>query len=307
MDRRAHGSERGRLQCVTRSARRKQGRCEMVIVDYLQLMPDLPRTAKSTNDQISAITRQLKLIAKENDIPVVLLSQLNRNCEARPTLKNMLSDLRDGHRARRRYGVAASEHRRGPGDPSLHRGAGVPSLDHKGRSGEGAFRYNKGLLLHHGRPLTPVPNDRQTGRKLELKRFVRMIARDTFYYGYGETARIDEVAAGYSRYGAPARTSWRSALSTTSVTPRSGSARRSTSENASVAARRRPIRLVRHMEGCGFEEVVRLLWPACMVSGGGGTGYGRGGRTARGARQAILCGSEGLRPLPPSLRSPPRG
>ena len=77
------------------SLRRKQGRCEMVIVDYLQLMLSPSEDRKSTNDQISAITRQLKLIAKENDIPVVLLSQLNRNCEARPTLKNMLSDLRD--------------------------------------------------------------------------------------------------------------------------------------------------------------------------------------------------------------------
>lgn len=62
-------------------------------VDYLQLMLSPSEDRKSTNDQISAITRQLKLIAKENDIPVVLLSQLNRNCEARPTLKNMLSDL----------------------------------------------------------------------------------------------------------------------------------------------------------------------------------------------------------------------
>ena len=71
------------------SLRRKQGRCEMVIVDYLQLMLSPSEDRKSTNDQISAITRQLKLIAKENDIPVMLLSQLNRNCEARPTLKNI--------------------------------------------------------------------------------------------------------------------------------------------------------------------------------------------------------------------------
>ena len=77
------------------SLRRKQGRSEKVIVDYLQLMLSPSEDRKSTNDQISAITRKLKLIAKENDIPVVLLSQLNRNCEARPTLKNMLSDLRD--------------------------------------------------------------------------------------------------------------------------------------------------------------------------------------------------------------------
>ncbi|WP_455633462.1 replicative DNA helicase [Parabacteroides sp.] len=77
------------------SLRRRQGRCDMVVVDYLQLMLPPSEERKNTNDQISAITRQLKLIAKENDIPVVLLSQLNRNCEARPTLKNMLSDLRD--------------------------------------------------------------------------------------------------------------------------------------------------------------------------------------------------------------------
>ena len=66
----------------------------LVIIDYLQLMES---TSKSDNrvTVISEITRQLKVMAKELNVPVVLLSQLSRAVESRNDKRPMLSDLRE--------------------------------------------------------------------------------------------------------------------------------------------------------------------------------------------------------------------
>ncbi len=66
---------------------------KLVIVDYLQLM-HAPK-AESREREISIISRTLKQIAKELDIPVVALAQLNRTVEARSDKRPMLSDLRE--------------------------------------------------------------------------------------------------------------------------------------------------------------------------------------------------------------------
>lgn len=66
---------------------------DMVIVDYLQLM-HAPK-AESREREISVISHTLKQVAKELDIPVVALSQLNRSLESRTDKRPMLSDLRE--------------------------------------------------------------------------------------------------------------------------------------------------------------------------------------------------------------------
>ena len=66
----------------------------MVVIDYLQLM-DAPLKSDNRVLVISEITRSLKLMAKELNIPVLLLSQLNRGVEGRPDKHPMLSDLRE--------------------------------------------------------------------------------------------------------------------------------------------------------------------------------------------------------------------
>lgn len=66
----------------------------LIVIDYLQLMSS---SGKSENrvQEISKMTRNLKIMAKELDIPIIVLSQLNRSAEQRPDHKPMLSDLRE--------------------------------------------------------------------------------------------------------------------------------------------------------------------------------------------------------------------
>ncbi len=66
----------------------------LVVIDYLQLMGSTLRTDNRVL-VISDITRQLKIMAKELDIPVILLSQLSRGPESRNDKRPMLSDLRE--------------------------------------------------------------------------------------------------------------------------------------------------------------------------------------------------------------------
>jgi len=66
----------------------------IVIIDYLQLMK-LNLKFENRVQEISYITRTLKLLAKEFEIPIILLSQLSRNVESRTNKRPMLSDLRE--------------------------------------------------------------------------------------------------------------------------------------------------------------------------------------------------------------------
>lgn len=68
---------------------------KFIIVDYLQLMQDDNRKGKSREQEVSEISRSLKLIAKDLQIPLIALSQLSRSCEARQNKRPMLSDLRE--------------------------------------------------------------------------------------------------------------------------------------------------------------------------------------------------------------------
>ena len=66
----------------------------LVIIDYLQLMQGRGR-AESRQQEISEISRSLKILAKEINIPVIALSQLSRAPETRSDHRPMLSDLRE--------------------------------------------------------------------------------------------------------------------------------------------------------------------------------------------------------------------
>ena len=68
---------------------------DLVIIDYLQLMSGSKKTEGNRVQEISEITRNLKIMAKELNVPVLTLSQLSRESEKRTTHRPVLSDLRD--------------------------------------------------------------------------------------------------------------------------------------------------------------------------------------------------------------------
>jgi replicative DNA helicase len=64
-----------------------------IFIDYLQLVSDVGK--RSREEEVAGMSRQLKIIAKQLDVPVVALSQLNRECESRREPKPKMSDLRE--------------------------------------------------------------------------------------------------------------------------------------------------------------------------------------------------------------------
>ena len=70
------------------------GEIGLVVIDYLQLMTAGGRI-ENRQQEISTITRSLKVAAKELNVPVMLLSQLSRATEKRENKRPMLSDLRE--------------------------------------------------------------------------------------------------------------------------------------------------------------------------------------------------------------------
>ena len=78
-----------------RQTKRKAGALGLLVVDYLQLMVGDGVAKENRNAELEAISRGLKALAKELDIPVVALAQLNRKVEERPNKRPVPSDIKD--------------------------------------------------------------------------------------------------------------------------------------------------------------------------------------------------------------------
>jgi replicative DNA helicase len=82
------------MRAKTRRLVSEQKKLDLIVVDYLQLMAGSRRT-ESRQQEVSQISRELKGLAKELNVPIVALSQLSRAPEARNPPKPMMSDLRE--------------------------------------------------------------------------------------------------------------------------------------------------------------------------------------------------------------------
>lgn len=73
----------------------QRGGLDLVVIDYLQLLTSGARRTENRQTEVSEMSRNIKLMAKELGVPVVVLAQLNRGPEQRESKKPMMSDLRE--------------------------------------------------------------------------------------------------------------------------------------------------------------------------------------------------------------------
>ncbi|MDZ7969724.1 MAG: replicative DNA helicase [Nostoc sp. DedSLP03] len=90
------GSTPLQIRSKLRKTIAQHGQVKLVVIDYLQLMVD--SSSNRLTQMIGHVTRELKLLARECNVPIMLLSQLNRGVEDRTNKRPMLSDLRDSGR-----------------------------------------------------------------------------------------------------------------------------------------------------------------------------------------------------------------
>ena len=132
----------------------------LVIIDYLQLMSSSRRIDNRVTE-ISEITRQLKLMAKELNVPVITLSQLSRAVESRTDKRPMLSDLRESGSIEQDADIVMFLYRdayynKDTQDPSL--AECIVAKNRHGETGTVNLRYNAPYMLFVGASNKPMNN-----------------------------------------------------------------------------------------------------------------------------------------------------
>ncbi len=103
------------LRAKARRLKTKEPSLGLIVIDYLQLMHQKGKV-ESRQLEVAEISRALKQLAKELDVPIIALSQLNRKVEERSTGKPMLSDLRESGAIEQDADVVMFIHREDQGD-----------------------------------------------------------------------------------------------------------------------------------------------------------------------------------------------
>lgn len=113
------------MRAKCRRLKQKKGRLDLIVIDYLQLMKGVGKSG-NREQEVSSISRGLKALAKEEDVPVVALAQLSRKSEERGDKRPMLSDLRESGSLEQDADVVAFIHRAeyyaSDDDPDVERG-----------------------------------------------------------------------------------------------------------------------------------------------------------------------------------------
>jgi len=108
-----HAASLHEIRARARQTKAKHG-LELLIVDYLQLVADQTgRRSDTRNDEVARVSRGLKLLAVDLDVPVLACAQLNRNIELRNEKRPQLSDLRDSGALEQDANVVIFMHREG--------------------------------------------------------------------------------------------------------------------------------------------------------------------------------------------------
>ena len=121
------------IRAKSRRLKQRHG-LRLVIVDYLQLMSSGKRV-ESRQQEVSEFSRALKLLAKELDVPVVAVSQLNRSPEQRSDKKPLLADLRESGSLEQDADVVILLHREDAYDKASSRAGEADLLVAKHRNG----------------------------------------------------------------------------------------------------------------------------------------------------------------------------
>jgi replicative DNA helicase len=135
--------------------KKKQGLCDICFIDYLQLM-DIKRERNQTKDDaIGEVTRALKNLTKELDIPIIALSQLNRGVELRAEKRPQLSDLRESGNIEQDADVVMFTHRPEYYDKNANKGEGIiiRAKNRNGSLGDSPFYYNESLTKIYDYPV----------------------------------------------------------------------------------------------------------------------------------------------------------
>ena len=126
------------IRARSRKLAQEQGGLGLILIDYLQLISG---TGKENRQQeVSEISRQLKVLAKEHKVPVLALSQLSRGVEQREDKRPKLSDLRESGSIEQDADIVAFIHReayyQNPNDPEVELDNKAEIIFAKNRSGE---------------------------------------------------------------------------------------------------------------------------------------------------------------------------
>lgn len=146
-----------KIKMICRNLQRK-GKCGLVLIDYLQLI-DMRSQNKTYNreQEVSQTSRAAKIMAKELDIPIILLSQLSRQVEGRSDKMPMLSDLRESGAIEQDADIVIFIHRPEYYDKAAEKGYGELRIakNRDGVTGEIKFGYNENLTQISNYGTTP--------------------------------------------------------------------------------------------------------------------------------------------------------